>query len=107
MCSQYPDETLVQLRVGGLQVVELDGFAQQLFVEGQRETPVDVVTMENCKAHHTTHKVEIWQVVLKVGNTKRQSESERGPLHSPAMKGFMCLCELTGLMEESGLICSV
>lgn len=49
----------MQLRVGGLQVVELDGFAQQLFVKGQREAPVDVVTVKNCQAHHTTHKVEI------------------------------------------------
>lgn len=55
----------MQLGVGGLQVVELDGFAQQLFVKGQREAPVDVVTVKNCQAHHTTHKVEIWQVVLK------------------------------------------
>lgn len=59
ICSQYPDEALVQLGVGGLQVVELDGFAQQLLVKGQREAPVDVVTVKNCQAHHTTHKVEI------------------------------------------------
>lgn len=54
----------MQLWVSGLQVVELNGFTQQLFVEGQREAPVNVVTVENRQTHHTTHKVEIRQVVL-------------------------------------------
>lgn len=49
----------MQLGVSGLQVVQLDWFAQQLFVKGQREAAVDVVTVKNCQAHDTTHKMEI------------------------------------------------
>lgn len=63
----------MQFRVGGLQVVELDGFAQQLLVEWQREATVDVVTVEDCQAHHTTHKVEIRQMVLGSRESHRVS----------------------------------
>lgn len=63
--SQYPNKALVQFRVSGLQVVELNGFSQQLFVERQREAPVDVVTMKNRQTHDSAHKVEIRQVVLR------------------------------------------
>lgn len=65
LSSQYPDEALVQLGVCGFQVVELDGFAEQLLVEGQSEAPIDVVAVEDRQAHDPTHEVEIWQVVLK------------------------------------------
>ena len=55
----------MQLGVSGLQVIELDGFAEELFVEGKCEAPVDVVTVEDRQAHHATDKVEIRQVVLR------------------------------------------
>lgn len=55
----------MQLGVGGLQVVELDGFAEQLLVEGQSEAPIDIVTVEDRQAHDPTHEVEIRQVVLE------------------------------------------
>ena len=76
-CSQDPDEALVELGVGGLQVTQLDGLAKQLLVEGQRKASVDVVAVENCQAHHAPHKVEVGQVVLEQQRNARQTETDR------------------------------
>lgn len=57
--SQNPDEALVELRVHGLQVRKLDGFPQELLVEGQREASVYVVPVKHSQAHDPPHKVEV------------------------------------------------
>lgn len=54
----------MKFRVHRLQVRKLDGFPQQLLVEGNCETPVYVVSMEHSQTHDPTHKMEIRQVVL-------------------------------------------
>lgn len=64
--------------------------------------------MKNCQSHHTTHKVEIGQVVLK--DTKRKTGTFgkiQFPFYFTMAKVSVWVCALTGLMEESGLICSV
>lgn len=63
--SQYPDEALVQLWVHSLKVTKLDGLPQELLVEGQGETSINVVPVENSQTHNPPNKVEVRQVVLK------------------------------------------
>ncbi len=83
----------MQLWVCRLQVIELDWFAQQLFVEGEREAPIDVVTMKNCKAHHPTHKVKIRQVVLKEGDTEKERQRIRFHLfRNVSLCVCVCVC---------------
>lgn len=97
----------MQLRVCGLQVTELYRFSQQLLVKRQREAPVNVVTVKHRQAHHATHKVEIRQVVLKDGGTDAETEHL---VRDQIWSGHKCEAGggvLTGLMEESGLICNV
>lgn len=78
----------MQLGVGGLQVVELDGFAEQLLVEGQCEAAVDVVTVEDRQAHHAAHKVKIGQVVLRTrGSGDGRHVNRKGPLLSLPLGG--------------------
>lgn len=49
----------MELGVHGLQVRKLDGFPQELLVEGQREASVYVVPMKHSEAHDPSHKVEV------------------------------------------------
>lgn len=49
----------MELRVHSLQVRKLDGFPQELLVEGQREASVYVVPVKHSKAHDSPHKVEV------------------------------------------------
>lgn len=56
---QDPDEAVVEIRVNRLHIVQRDWFAQQLFIEGQSETSVDVVAVEHRHAHYATHEVEV------------------------------------------------
>lgn len=56
---QDPDKAVVEIRINGLHIVQRDRFAQQLFVEGQSETSVDVVAVEHRHAHNATHEVEV------------------------------------------------
>lgn len=98
----------MQLGVRRLQIVELYWFAEKLLVERQGEAAVDVVAVENRQSHHAAHEVEVRQVVL--GDAGK--EGETGTL---VFDGFQRIAgalisrarALTGLMEESGLICSV
>ena len=62
---QYPYETVVKLWVHTLQVVECDGFGQQLFIEGQGETSIQVVAVEYSNTDDTTHEVEVGEVLLE------------------------------------------
>lgn len=61
---QDPDEAVVEVGVNRFHVVQSDRFAQQLFVEGQREASVNVMTVEHRHAHDATHKMEVWKVLL-------------------------------------------
>jgi len=58
----------VQFGVHRLHVVQRDGFAQQLLVEGQREASVDVVAVEHRHAHDAAHEVKVGQVLLRRQN---------------------------------------
>lgn len=55
----------MQLWVNGFQIRQLDGLAQQLLVERDREAPVDVVSVEHSQAHYPTNKVEVRQMILQ------------------------------------------
>ncbi len=74
--SQHPDKAPVQLRVYALQVVEHDGFPQQLFVEGQREAAVQVVTVEDRDPDDAAHEVKVRQVLLQKGTCVTASANE-------------------------------
>ena len=76
---QDPHQAVVQVGVHRLHVVQSDGFPQQLFVERQREAPVDVVTVKHRHAHDPAHEVEVRQMLLK--------GKERGPLTSNTEEG--------------------
>lgn len=54
----------MEIRVDGLHVVQRDGFAEQLFVEGQGEASVNVVAVEHRHAHDASHEVKVRQVLL-------------------------------------------
>lgn len=62
---QDPDEAVVEVGVDGFHIIQSDRFAEQLFVEGQREASVDVMAVEHCHAHDATHKMEVRQVLLQ------------------------------------------
>lgn len=62
---QDPNKAIVEIRIHRLHVIQSDGFAQQLLVEGEREAAVYVVTMEYRHTHYAAHKVKIGQVFLK------------------------------------------
>ncbi len=49
----------MQLWIDTFQVVERDGFAEQLLVEGQCETSVQVMTVEDRNADDATNEVKI------------------------------------------------
>lgn len=55
----------MQVRIHRLHVIQGDGFAQQLLVEGQSEAAIDVVAVEHSHAHYAAHKVEVGQMLLK------------------------------------------
>ena len=55
----------MQVGIHTLQVLQHDALAEQLFVEGQREAPIQVVTMEDGHADDAAHKVEVGQVLLQ------------------------------------------
>lgn len=54
----------MELWVHRFQVRELDGLPQELLIEGDREAPVYVVSVEHSETHDPTHKMEVRQVVL-------------------------------------------
>lgn len=54
----------MEVRINRLHVLQRDWFSKQLLVEGQREASVDVMAVEHCHAHDTTHKVEVRQMLL-------------------------------------------
>lgn len=55
----------MEVGVDGLEVLEGDGFTQQLLVEWQGEAPVQVVAVEDGHAQDTAHEVEVRQVLLE------------------------------------------
>ena len=63
--SQHPLEASVVGFINALQVVEGDGMAEQLFVEGKSEAAIDVETVEHSHTQNTTNKVEIRQMLLE------------------------------------------
>lgn len=56
---QDPHKAVVQVGVDRLHVVQGDGFTQQLFIEGQSEASVYVVTMEHRHPHDTPDEVKV------------------------------------------------
>lgn len=62
---QNPDEAVVEVGVNRFHIIQSDRFAEQLFVEGQCEASIDVMTVEHRHAHDATHKMEVWQVLLQ------------------------------------------
>lgn len=62
----------MQLWIHRFQVRQLDGFAQQLFVERDGETPVDVMPVEHRQPHDPTDKVEIREMILKETPTVKE-----------------------------------
>lgn len=72
---QDPNETVVEVGVHRLHVIQCDGFSQQLLVKRQREASVNVVAVKHCHAHDATHKVEIGQVLLQIEHDMKAYES--------------------------------
>lgn len=62
---QDPDEAVVEVGVNRFHIVQSDRFTEQLFVEGQREASIDVMTVEHRHAHYAAHKMEVRQVLLQ------------------------------------------
>lgn len=56
----------MEVGVDRLHIVQCDWFAQQLLVEGQSETSVNVVAVEHRHSHYATHEVEVGQVLLHI-----------------------------------------
>lgn len=89
----------MQFWVHRLQVRKLDGFPQQLLVEGNREAPVDVVPVEHSQTHDAAHKVEVRQMVLQgAAENSHASESDsevaagwlRGRKSRGQQSNFLC-----------------
>lgn len=60
----------MEVRIDRLHIVQRDRFSQQLFVEGQGETSINVVAVEHRHSHDTTHEVEVRQMLLQVKRGK-------------------------------------
>ena len=65
---QHPAKTAMKFRVNALKVIQCDWLSQQLLVERHGETSVKIVTVEYCHPDHTTHKVEVGQMLLRTAN---------------------------------------
>ena len=61
----HPVEAPVVFCVYTLQVLQSDGPAQQLLVEGQGEASIDIHAVEHGHSDHSPHKVEVGQVLLR------------------------------------------
>ena len=54
----------LEYSVSNLQVLQQDGEAKELLIEGKGEATVNVQAMKHSQTHHTTNKVEIRQMFL-------------------------------------------
>ena len=57
-------------------VVQGDGLVEEHFVEGQRETAIQMVSVKDSKAHYPSDKVEVGQVLLSMPYKKRRKKNK-------------------------------
>ena len=57
----------MQLWVNAFNVIQTNGLAEQLLVEGKGESAVQVVVVENGNANNAADKVKVGEVVLCFG----------------------------------------
>ena len=84
-------------------VVQGDGLVEEHFVEGQRETAIQMVSVKDSKAHYPSDKVEVGQVLTR--KEKEKKEKKKKVIH----ESFWVKQKqsITGLTLLSGLTCRV
>ena len=64
----------MQVWINVSNVIQNNGFVEQHLVEGQCETTVEMVTVEDGQTHDPTDKVEVGQVLLYDKGKKHTSK---------------------------------